>query len=184
VETLRINASPQISYSRDQALETWVRLVPTWVGVLLLQALLLPLVALANAVALLTGRFPRKVASTLGCYTRWTLMIASASCLIVPWREGFGSKQAGTWIEVQDLSGSVRRWRPVGSWLVVAPQLATIPIVLASVTIMVILAAFSIAFTQTYPDGLFDFNVRALAYCGRVTLYATGLPVDYPGFRL
>jgi hypothetical protein len=70
-------------------------------------------------------------------------------------------------------------------WLLVIPHLFLLFFLWLALFILTVVAGISIAFTGTYPRGIFDFNVGVIRWSWRVTFYAFTLGTDrYPPFSL
>jgi hypothetical protein len=77
----------------------------------------------------------------------------------------------------------VPRWLPLVSWLLVIPHMFVMYALSVAYGVVQLICFFTILFTKSIPDGLFNFQVMVLRYQWRVTTYSTFMRNEYPPFE-
>ena len=152
-------------------------------------AVLLVLLYLGSAVSVIaTGRYPRKLFAPLSAWLAWAWRILAYVCLltdtyprIIP--NPKSTESVGMQIYLPP-GGRVGRWRPFVAWVLVLGQLMFLPVVYASLALMVALAFFSILFTRMFSCGIFDFIVDALRFNAWLIVYCLFMTEQYPGIAM
>jgi hypothetical protein len=84
-----------------------------------------------------------------------------------------------------DVQRDLNRWLPLVKWFLAIPHYIVLAFLSIAVVVVVIVAWFTILFTERYPPGIFDFVQGVMRWYNRVVGYAFVLVTDqYPPFRL
>ncbi len=161
-------------------------LLPHFVCLVPLLLLLLPVYVLAALSILATGSYPRPLFQLSAAVFRWTMRVAAYLYLLTdaypPFALGARPDYPVRFELDRPAPGSLPRWRPLLSWAMVIPQLLFLPVVYASVCLMLLIVLLWLVLTGIFPPGVFDFIVRALSFNLRVNAYALCLARPYPRF--
>jgi len=76
------------------------------------------------------------------------------------------------------------RWKPLYKWFLAIPHYVVLFALAIASSVGVLIALFSVLFTEEYPEGIRDFVVGTYRYALRVEAYAFFLTDVYPPFRL
>jgi hypothetical protein len=76
----------------------------------------------------------------------------------------------------------VRNWRPLVHWLLAIPQLLVVRALQGLRQILTLIALFTVLFTKTIPDSLFNMIVMTRRYAWRVSTYFVWMRESYPPF--
>ncbi len=76
----------------------------------------------------------------------------------------------------------VARWRPFVHWLLVIPQEIVAYVLTIVANVITFIAFFTILFTKTYPESLFNIVAMTRRYQYRVLTYALFMREPYPPF--
>jgi hypothetical protein len=88
-------------------------------------------------------------------------------------------------IDYPDAQRDLNRWLPLVKWLLAAPHLVILLVLMIGVVFATIGAWFAILVTGRYPRRVFGYVVGVLRWASRVSGYAFTLVTDrYPPFRL
>ena len=74
----------------------------------------------------------------------------------------------------------IARWRPLVHWLLVIPYAIVASVLVWVAYIISFIAFFTILFTKKFPQGMFDFNVVALRWQNRSSVYQLWMTEKYP----
>ncbi len=84
-----------------------------------------------------------------------------------------------------DARNDLNRWLPLVKWLLAVPHYVVLAFLDVGAVVVVVVAWFTILFTERYPRGMFDFVEGVMRWHNRVLGYAIVLVTDrYPPFRL
>ncbi len=84
-----------------------------------------------------------------------------------------------------DAQRELNQWLPLVKWLLALPHYVVLLGLYIAAVVAVIVAWFTILFTERYPQGIFDFVEGVIRWHNRVIGYALVLVTDqYPPFRL
>lgn len=204
---LRVEARYDEPLSRWLWLIKWLLLIPHYVVLAFLYTGLVVLTLVAYAAVLITGRYPRTIATYNLGVLRWS------------WRVGYYGYQAlgtdryppFTMADIPDYPARLAlddtprppRWLPLVAWLFATPHLlilgalagavawqandssgARTAVPLSVLTIGILIAGFGLLFTGRYPRGIYDLLVGVGRWNLRVMSYLTLLTPQYPPFRL
>ena len=78
----------------------------------------------------------------------------------------------------------VSRWVVAFSWLLAIPHVIVLYIMLVVLSVLHLVAFFTVLFTAKIPKGLFDLMALVLRYNWRVTSYIMFMRTKYPPFEL
>ena len=76
----------------------------------------------------------------------------------------------------------IARWRPLVHWLLAIPALVVTSVLRSVAQMLTVISFFTILFTKSIPDGIYDFQAMHLRYQWRVTSYFLWLREPYPPF--
>jgi len=84
------------------------------------------------------------------------------------------------------LDPNVSRWQWLVKWVLVIPHAVVLGFLWLAVSVLTVVAGFSILFTGRYPRPIFDFNAAVMRWTWRVSFYTIGaFGTDrYPPFSL
>jgi Domain of unknown function (DUF4389) len=84
-----------------------------------------------------------------------------------------------------DAQRDLNQFLPLVKWILAIPHYIILFVLYIAAVVVVIVAWFTILFTERYPQGLFDFVEGVIRWHNRVVGYALVLVTDrYPPFRL
>jgi len=78
----------------------------------------------------------------------------------------------------------VSRWLWLVKWLMVIPHFVVLFFLWCAVSVLTVVAGFTILFTGRYPQRIFDLVMGLNRWCYRVLAYAALMRDEYPPFRL
>lgn len=78
----------------------------------------------------------------------------------------------------------VANWRPLLHGILAIPHAIVLYFLGLAVGVVMFIAFFAILFTGAYPQGMFDFAAKVMAYQWRVTSYTLWLRESYPAFGI
>jgi hypothetical protein len=88
-------------------------------------------------------------------------------------------------IDYPDVKTDLNRWMPLFKWFLAIPHYIALTFLGVGAVFAVMIAWFTILFTEKYPKGLFDFVVGVSRWALRVEAYTVLLVTDqYPPFSL
>lgn len=76
----------------------------------------------------------------------------------------------------------IARWRPLVHWLLAIPALIVTSVLRSVAGVLAFISFFTILFTGSIPDGIYQFQAMHLRYQWRVTSYFLWLREPYPPF--
>jgi len=84
------------------------------------------------------------------------------------------------------LDPDLSRWRWLVKWFLAIPHFVVLFFLWIAVTVLTVVAGFSILFTGRYPRSIFDFNTGVMRWSWRVSFYACSAlgPDRYPPFSM
>lgn len=84
-----------------------------------------------------------------------------------------------------DVQRDLNRWLPLVKWFLAIPHYIVLAFLYVAAVVVVIVAWFTILFTERYPRGLFDLVEGVMRWHNRVVAYAFTLVTDqYPPFSM
>ncbi len=134
---------------------------------------------------LFTRRYPRGLFDFAVYIQRWSSNVGAYIGLQRDEYPPFGG-EAGKYpvTYAVDYPEVLSRWLIFVKWLLVIPHAIVLWVLYMAAIVAVIIAWFSILFTERYPRGLFDFAVGVSRWTLRVTAYTNLLRDEYPPFSL
>ena len=176
----------QQEYSRWMPLLKWLLAIPHWFVLIFLGiGAFLGIIGAFFAV-LFTGRYPEGIFNFVVGVFRWSMRVSAYTLLLVDPYPPFSLDDDPNYPVRFNVDyppdGKIARWRVFFAWVPVIPQLIIASIALFAAYFAVVVAFFSILFTEKVPRGVFDFIVNAERYYLRANAYAYYLTEKYPGF--
>ena len=200
--TVRVEASLDEPLSRWLWLVKWILIIPHYVVLAFLWLAFVVLTIVAFFAILVTGRYPRGIFDFNVGVLRWTWRV---------WYYGYGALATDryppfTLADDPDYPAHVDVAYPaelsrglvlVKWWLLALPHYLIVAIFSGGITwgiwrfaggglisILVVIAAVTLLFTDRYPRDLHDFVLGLNRWCLRVAAYAALMTDEYPPFRL
>ncbi|MFG2309588.1 DUF4389 domain-containing protein [Streptomyces sp. NPDC048566] len=194
---VRVTAVPDTPLSRWLWLVKWLLLVPHYVVLFFLWIAFTCVSVIAFFAILFTERYPRALFDFNVGVLRWSWRVAYygygalATDRYPPFRLGDDPGYPAR-LEIARPERLSRGLVLVKWWLLAIPHYIVIGFFLGGygrwdlglVTVLALIAAVALAFTGTYPRGLFDLVVGLDRWVLRVAAYAALMTDVYPPFRL
>ena len=202
---VRVAGAPDQPLSRWLWLVKWVLAIPHCVVLAFLWIAFVVLSIIAFFAILFTGRYPRGIFDFNVGVLRWTWRVQyySYGALATDRYPPFTLKEVPDYpahLEVAYPTGLSRGLVLVKSWLLAIPHYFVIGLFLGGgtwavgergaggtvglITILVIIAAVGLLFTNRYPRSIFDLVLGLNRWVLRVAAYAALMTDTYPPFRL
>jgi Domain of unknown function (DUF4389) len=174
----------QDDYSRFMPLIKWLLVIPHYLVLLVLGIGALFVVIASFFAVLFTGRYPKGMFDYMVGVHRWALRVVAYTDLMVDPYPPFTLADDPSY-PVQfdiDYPEHVNRWRPLLHWLLIIPFAIVAYLVYTLGRILVFFAFFTILFTRTYPEGMFNIVRISLRWLARASAYENWMVTRYPPF--
>jgi uncharacterized protein DUF4389 len=175
----------QEEYSRWLPLVKWLLLIPHWVALMFVLIGVFFAAIYSWFVVLFTGKYPQGVHRFVTGGFRWTNRVMAYSFLMTDRYPPFSLDHDEEYPARFDIAyeENIARWRPLVHWLLVIPYAIVASILMWFAYIVSFIAFFTILFTKQFPQALFDFNVVALRWQNRSSVYTYWMTERYPPFE-
>ena len=172
----------QDEYSRFLPIIKGLLLLPHWIALLFVYIGAIVALVVAWFAVLFTGKFPQGIHKFLTGTYRWTTRVSAYGLLMTDKYPPFSLDPDEEYPARFDIAYTeeIARWRPLVHWLLVIPYMLVGTVLLWLAYICSFLAFWVILFTKQFPQGLFDFNVVALRWQNRSTVYYDFMTERYP----
>jgi hypothetical protein len=175
----------QEEYSRFMPIVKGLLLLPHWIVLAFIWIGALFAIVGAWFAVLFTGKYPPGIHRFLVGTMRWTTRVSAYGLLMVDGYPPFSFDPDDNYPARFDAAYTeqIARWRPLVHWLLVIPYAIVAGVLLWLAYIVSFIAFFTILFTKKFPQGLFDFNVVAMRWSNRSTVYQLWMTEKYPPFE-
>jgi len=134
---------------------------------------------------LFTTRYPRGLFAFAVFIQRWNANVGAYLALERDEYPPFGGETGIYPLTYEvDYPEGLSRWLIFVKWLLAIPHYVVLWALYVAALVTLIIAWFSILFTEQYPRGLFDFAVGVTRWTLRVNAYINLLRDEYSPFRL
>lgn len=203
---LRVEATLDPRLNRWKWLVKWLLAIPHYIVLFFLQITFLLLSVVAFFSILITGRYPRPLFDFNVGVIRWTTRVEYYASMVLGTDKypPFTLKDVPDYpIRVDvDYPKRLSRGLVLVKWLLVIPQFLVITLLVSSswstfqyledyspfssglIGLLSLVAVVTLAFTGSYPRGLFDLLMGLVRWTMRVLVYASLMTDKYPPFRL
>jgi hypothetical protein len=163
----------------------WLLAIPHLLIVYALLGVAGVLYIIAFFAVLFTEKYPRELFEFVVNIYRWQANVMAYAGLKRDEYPPF-SWEAGQYPVTFEIEypEQLNRWLPLVKWLLAFPHYVVLFALFIAAGVVLIIAFFSILFTEHYPRGLFDFNVGVFRWWQRVNAYVYFMRDEYPPFSL
>jgi hypothetical protein len=135
---------------------------------------------------LITGKYPRGLFDFVAGALRWSNRLSAYTYLMTEQYPPFslGEEPQYPIRPHFQYPQKIARWRPLVHWLLAIPHLIVVYFLSLAVFVVFVIAWFSIVFTRTWPEGMFNFMAGVMRWNLRVVAYYLWMTEEYPPFSL
>jgi hypothetical protein len=160
-----------------------ILIIPHWIVLYALGAVVSVTTFLAFFAILFTGRYPQGLFNLAMLYYRWLARVNSYWLYMRDEYPPFGDGPYPIRIEL-DYPESLSHWKIFLKGIFAIPHLIVLALLSLVMLVLALAAWFVILFTGRYPRGIFNFNAGVLRWALRVSVYVSLLTDAYPPFTL
>ncbi len=163
----------------------WLLAIPHFLILNVLGSVQGVLTCIAFFAILFTRHYPRGLFDFAVYIQRWSANVGAYTALQRDEYPPFGGDPGKYPVTFAvDYPEVLSRWLIFFKWLLAIPHYIVLGVLYLAVVVTIIIAWFSILFTERYPRGLFDFAVGVARWTLRVTAYIYLIRDEYPPFSL
>ncbi len=183
---VRVELERSEEYSRFMPLIKWLIVLPHYVCLFFLGIGAMFAMIGAFFVVLFTGRYPEGIFKYMVGVMRWQLRVQAYVLLAADTYPPFTMDPDPSYpasFEVDYPADGVARWRPFFAWLVAIPYVIVATLLFYVAAFIHVIAFFTILFTRSYPEGMFNVVENAMRWMHRGSAYGYYLSTEYPPFE-
>ncbi len=175
----------QEEYSRFLPIVKGLLLFPHWIALVFVWIAAFFAIVASWFAVLFTGKYPAGIHRFLTGTYRWTTRVSGYGMLMTDRYPPFSLDHDDEYPVRFDIAYTeqIARWRPLVHWLLVIPYMLVAGVLLFVAYFVVVIAFFSILFTKKFPQGMFDFNVVAMRWQNRSSVYYLWMTEKYPAWE-
>ncbi len=172
----------QEEYNRWLPIVKGLLLLPHWIVLVFVWIAAFFAIVGAWFAVLFTGKYPPGIHSFVTGTYRWTARVTAYGMFMTDRYPAFSLEHDDEYPVRFDIgyTEEIARWRPLVHWLLVLPYAIVASVLVSLAYVVSFIAFFTILFTKSFPQGLFDFNVVALRWQNRASGYYLWMTERYP----